>query len=298
MTGRLLTLDADLRERKVWFALPDAALAPSRQALAVALGCWWTEGRLTRAAQVTEGTATVRSFPRLPHTPPGSEALLRRLLDPWLGGDGGLALDLATGDWNATAPPAGQARLEQLLAALGDPAPRAPHLLPTTAEDSPLVRPPQGAELGAWCLDLARAGGFAVALAADCDPAAPAPTQQPASLRAAIAALAAAGLTARLHHGCLGIGPAETADRQHPALRAAVAILPVAHLCRDDAAVARLAGQLGARVEPRAWDLPGWAIAPLAWRRSLLVVADPPTIHAVMTALEAVDQTGLDAWLR
>lgn len=300
-SGRLLTLDPGLGARTVWFALAGNEPAAARQALAHAIGCWWTSapnGQLTREARLSAAGASVRTFPPLPFTPPGSEVLLRRLLDPWLGGDGGLALDTATKVWNATASPSGLARLEQLLAALADPAPRAPHLLPASLPTNAFARSPRGADLGAWSIDLAACSGVAVALASDCDPAAPAPTGTVSNLREAVAALTASGVSAALHHGCLGIGLAAPLDRLHPAERAAVAVLPIGHLCRDDAQVVQLSAQLGARVAPQAWDMPGWAIAPLAWRRSLLVVADPPTIHAVMTALEAADQIGLEAWLR
>ena len=44
--------------------------------------------------------------------------------------------------------------------------------------------------------------------------------------------------------------------------------------------------------------LQGGAIAPLPWRNSLLIVADPPTIHAVIGAVECADQIGLAAWLK
>ncbi len=300
-SGRLLTLDPGLSDRPVWFALAGNEPVPARQALAHAIGCWWTSatsGQLTRDVRLSTADASVRTFPPMPFTPPASEALLRRLLDPWLGGDGGLALDTATNVWNATASPSGLARLEQLLAALGDPAPRAPHLLPAGLPTNAFARSPRGADLGAWSLDLAACSGVAVALASDCDPAAAAPASTVSNLREAVATLAASGLSAALHHGCLGIGLATPLDRQHPAERAAVAVLPIGHLCRNDDQVVQLSAQLGARVAPQAWDMPGWAIAPLAWRRSLLVVADPPTIHAVMTALEAADQIGLEAWLR
>ena len=300
-SGRLLRLDPGLGNRPVWFALAGNDPSPARQALAHAIGCWWTSaasGQLTREARLSSSEVGVRTFPPLPSTPPGSEALLRRLLDPWLGGDGGLARDTATNVWNTTASPGGLARLEQLLAAMADPSPRAPHLVPAMLPTRTFARSPRGADLGAWSLDLAACSGAAVALAPDCDPAAPAPAGTVVNLGEAVAALTASGLSAAMHHGCLGIGLSAPLDRLHPAERAAVAVLPIGHLCRDDAQVVQLSAQLGARVAPQAWDLPGWAIAPLAWRRSLLVVADPPTIHAVMTALEAADQIGLEAWLR
>jgi hypothetical protein len=147
-------------------------------------------------------------------------------------------------------------------------------------------------------MDLAACSSLAVALAPDCDPAAPAPAAVATTLGEAVAALNALGLAAAVHHDCLSVGTAPPIDRLHPAERAAVAVLPVGHLCRDQAELVHLAAQLGARVRPAAWDLPGWAIAPLPWRNSLLIVADPPTIHAVIGAVECADQIGLTAWLK
>ncbi len=303
VTGELLTMDVGTKTQRLWFALPGNGIAPARQALAQVLGCWWTPeeaGQLTSRARLSSAsttTASVRAFPPLPSTPPGSEALLRRILDPWLGGNGGLALDPTSGIWTATASPAGLARTEQLLSALADPGPRAPHLLPSASSARTLSRSPRGADLGSWCLDLSACSGLAVSLSGDCDPAAAAPVTAATTLGDATAALAKLGLQSAVFHGCLGIGRTPPIDRLHPAIRASVAVLPVGHLCRDGDGVTRLAAQLAGRVEPAAWDMPGWAIAPLAWRRSLLVVADPPTIHAVMTALAAADQIGLKAWL-
>lgn len=299
--GRLVRLDPALEQRRVWFALPGSGPHTARQALAHALDCWWTSpanGQLTRSRRLSAASAEVRSFPPLPHTPVGSEALLRRILDPWLEGDGGLALDTATGAWIATASPGGLDRFELLLAALADPSPRAPHLLPPGLPESAWSRTPRGLDLGSWCLDLAACSGLAVSLAGDCDPAAPAPAGSPDTLAAATAILAANGLSVAVHHGCICIGQAEPTDRLHPAERATIAVLPIGHLCRDEAEDALLATQLGNRVARWAWDMPGWIMAPLPWRRSLLVVADPPTIHQVMTALESADLVGLDAWLR
>ena len=300
-SGRLLTLDPNLAGQRVWFALADNDPVPARQALAHALGCWWTaapSGQITREARLSGQDASVQAFPPLPFTPSGSEALLQRLLDPWLGGNGGLALDTGTGSWSATASPTGLARLEQLLSAMGDPSPRAPHLVSADPPGRPFPRSPHGADLGSWCIDLAACAGVAVALASDSNPAAPAPTGTVTTVNEAIAAVTASGLSAALHHRCLGVGLAAPVNRLHPAERATVAILPIGHLCRDDAQVVQLSAQLGARVTPQSWDQPGWAIAPLAWRHALLVVADPPTIHLVMTALEAADQIGLEAWLQ
>lgn len=297
--GQVLRLDPGLRERRLWFIVSEMRPETARQALAHALACWWTGTALTRDRHLPGAGMAVRSYPPLPDTPPGTEPLLRRLMEPWLSGDGGLAYDPIGLTWTATMSGSGHQHLEQLLAALGDPHPRAPHLVPVPGPPAVrLARAPAGPGLGAWAIDLGRIAGISLALGEDVDADAPAPGGSPATLADAIGLLAARGLQAGYHHGvlCLSNGPA--ADRRHPAELAAVAVLPTAHLTRDAGRLGMLAVQLGARVLPQLWDQPGWAIAPLPQRDALLVSASPEAIHAVMTALEAADQAGLDAWLR
>jgi hypothetical protein len=303
-TGTLLPLGPDLadrRGRRLWFALPDRAADPARQALAHGLGCWWSAAGLSNDPRFAGGAVEVRTYPPLPAPLPGAERLVRQALDPWLGGNGGLAQDFNSGGWSATTSPLGQARLENLLAALGDPHPRAPHLLPDPMVPSAnlhFTRMPEGSDLASWCIDLMRVSGLAVALAADVDPQAPAIGGACTTLGEAMDRLAQLGLHAAVWHRCITISAAAAPDRRHPAERAAVAILPAGHLCQDTDQLGRFSAQLGARVRPGVWDSPGWLIAPLPTRLDLLVIADPATIHAVMEAMEAADQVGLSAWLR
>lgn len=298
-TGRLHTVEPALRAQRVWFTLADPGPDQARQALAHTLGCWWTAGTLTRSRQLPDRAVSVRSFPPLPSIQPGAEALMRRLMEPWLAGDGGLVLDPLSRSWTVTASGSGQQHCEQLLTAMGDPHPRAPHLLPASRLPAQaLPRAPAGDGLGDWLIDLGRLAGISVALGPDLDPAAAVPATAPTHLAEAVAACSAIGMQAGLHHGVLCFSAAATQDRQHPAERAAIAILPVGHLTRDADRLATLAAQLAARVSPQAWDQPGWTISPMPARESLLVVAASEAIHAVMTALEAADQAGLDAWLR
>lgn len=303
-TGSLLPLGPDLadrRERRLWLALPDRDATSARQALAHGLDCWWSAAGLSNDPRFTGAALEVRTYPPLPSPLPGAERLVRQALDPWLGGNGGLAQDFNNGGWSATTSPLGQARLENLLAALGDPHPRAPHLLPDPLAPSPdlrLARTPEGSDLAAWCIDLMRVSGLAVALSTDIDPHAPAPEGACATLGNALTALGSLGLQAEVWHRCISVSVSRPHDRRHPAERAAVAILPAGHLCRDADQLGQLSAQIGARVRPTAWELPGWLIAPLPTRLDLLVIADPATIHAVMEATEAVDQVGLQAWLR
>lgn len=297
-SSRLHTIDPALRAQRVWFILVDPGPDPARQALAHALGCWWTAGTLTRSRQLPDLAVSVRSFPPLPSIQPGAETLMRRLMEPWLAGDGGLVLDPLSRSWTVTASGSGQQHCEQLLTAMGDPHPRAPHLLPAPRlPTQALPRPPAGGGLGDWLIDLGRLAGISVALGPDLDPAAVIPAAVPTSLAEAVAACSAMGIQSGLHHGVLCFSAAATQDRQHPAERAAIAILPAGHLTRDADRLATLAAQLGARVSPQSWDQPGWTITPMLAREALLVVGSPEAIHAVMTALEAADQAGLDAWL-
>lgn len=297
--GALIRLDPALHARPAWLAVVGDGSDAAHQALAHALGCWWTPGLISAGADLPALDPTVRSYPPLPAPPPDAEALLQRLMRPWMGGPGGLVMDLRTGALTATASASGHQHLEQLLVAMSDPRPRAPHL-PAAARppERRLARSPAGAGLGDWCLDLARLAGVALALAPDLDPRAPPPAGEAPALDDALRLLAAAGVRSGMRHGVLCLSAAPPEDRRHPAERAAVAVLPVGHLTRDPGRMAALAEQLAARAAPEAWALPGWGIAPLAGRAALLVVGSGEAVHAVMTALEAADQAGLDAWMR
>lgn len=283
--GIALRLDPALRPRSVWFVLPRPDAAAARQALAIAADGWWVEELIAPTPTLPEAPLIVRSYPPLPATPREAEALAARMLAPWLAQGGGLALDLFSGTWTASLPAAGQARLLALLAALGAPAPRAPHWVVERRAPPPFTEPVAGADRFAWCQALASATGWAVALAPGAEAHAP-PPPPAADADAALAALRNEGLAVELHHGCLAIGRAASGDRLHPAWRAEVALLPAAHLAPDAAALQRLAEALRAEVEPAAWTAPGWLLAPLPERRSLLAVADAATIHAVLARLE------------
>jgi hypothetical protein len=297
-TGRLHTVDPQLQNQRVWFILTGPGPDEARQALAHALSCWWSGGSFSRNRQLPDQTMSVHAFPPLPAIQPGAESLMRRLMEPWLAGDGGLVLDLQSRVWTVTASSSGQQHCEQLLTAMGDPHPRAPNLLPAARlPEIAISRPPAGSTLGDWAIDLGRVAGISVALGPDLDPAAASPARTPMRLVDVMSACAAQGIQSGFHHGVLCLSAGAILDRQHPAERAAIAILPVGHLTRDADRLATLAAQLGARVAPQDWDLPGWTITPLPARAALLVVGSPEAIHAVMTALEAADQAGLDAWL-
>lgn len=307
LRGRRAAIIAEAadRERRVWLAFATGDEAPA-QALAHALGCWWNLGadgplRFDRAARLVPGRQEVRAYPSPLARRPAAEAIALRLMDPWLGGAGGLVLDLPTGAWSATLDADGHAQATWLLTAFTAPRGQAPHLLPDPADPGPMLalpRPPAGADLFAWTVDLARLTGLSAALATTADPAAPAPAGSPATLGEALAALAAARFPTAVVRGCLCVGTAPPSDRRHPAQRRAVAVMPAGHLCRDDAELTELASLLAARVRPEAWNLPGWGIAPLPWNRSILAAGDPPALHAVLAALEAADAAGFAAWRR
>ena len=124
------------------------------------------------------------------------------------------------------------------------------------------------------------------------------------------AALAAAGLRGRCIHGvwCISVTDIPE-DREHPAQRRRLAIVPLAHLVPENsadpaaAAGARLATALRACVVPSAWNRPGWSLTWMAtWpglpaANGLLIAADPPTMHAVLDACDVLDRLGVEAGL-
>lgn len=304
--GRLVLLDGAIdRQRALWLALPGTGSDAAAQAMAHALGCWWSlsDGciRLGLAPRLAPGQQEVRAYPSPLVGRLAAEAIALRLMDPWLGGAGGLVLNPADGSWSATLDRDGHAQVTALLTILGSGRGVAPALLPDPDDPGPtlaLTRGPAGTSLGAWAIDLARCSGLAVSLGPATDPSAPAPVDGNHDLGTAMAALARAGLQAAVIHGCVCIGAAAPDDRRHPAQRRSLALVPVAHLCRSEADLEEFAAQLAARIGPDRWRLPGWGIVPVPWTRALLIAGDPAAIHAVLTAIETADGIGLAAWLR
>lgn len=293
-----LSVAAELAQRPLWFVLPRRDLAAIGQALAVASGSWWSDdGALLVADELAPAPLSVRAYGALPRNVAVGEELVREVLAPWLAPPAGLAQDPLSETWTASLPRAGHERLQALFSALAGPAPRPPALVQPAEPALPLPAfPASSAHLAAWAAALAAGSGWAVALAPGLDPRAPAPPPV-GDTAAALAALRRAGYVAELHHRCLGIAAAPLGDRRHPAQRAAIAVLALAQLGGDDEAALAIAATLRRRLRPECWRLPGWTIAALRGRRALLVVADPPTIHAVLEALEDADRRGLSAWL-
>jgi hypothetical protein len=301
-SGRLVLVDPVLRgrDRAVWFALVDDRRPAAAQALAHAVGAWWSvdandrlhldlQPRLTPGHQ-SAGALTSTLVGRLE-----AERIARRLMDPWLGGSGGLVLDPGTGVWTAVLDDEAQVMLTGLLGLLGSGEARAPHLLPDPSDPGPTrpVATLRATTLGAWAVDLAAASGLAVALGPDCDPAAPAPAWNASTLGEIRQRLAAEGLASAVLHGCLCLSRSRPQDRLHPAQRRLLAQIPVGHLGRTPAEFDNLAARLTSQVQADTWILPGWAVVPVPWTRSLIIAADAPTIHAVMAAIEAIDAAGL-----
>jgi hypothetical protein len=82
------------------------------------------------------------------------------------------------------------------------------------------------------------------------------------------------------------------ANREHPAHRSRLALIPIPHLLQEGVTGEALAEALRSAVAPPAWTLPGWT---LSWRptlQALIVIADPPTIHLVLDALDTLDRNG------
>lgn len=298
-SGRLVLLDPAQpgRDRSVWFALPDDRRPAAAQALAHALGAWWSVDRDDRLRlglqpRLSPGRQTTRSLTSTLIGRLEAERIALRVMDPWLGGDGGLVLDPGTGVWTAALDDDAHLALISLLGLLGSGEARAPHLLPEPTDPGPahpLTAVPTATTLGAWIVGLSAASGLAVALGPDCDAATPAPTWTATTLGEARQRLASSGILSTVFHGCLCLSRQPPQDRWHPALRRSLAQIPVGQLCQTPAELERLAARLIERVEPEAWARPGWAVLPVPWTRCLLVAADAATIHAVMAEIEAVD---------
>ncbi len=295
-SGRGFALAGPDAGRRIWFSLADRRPQAAAAAIAHALGCWWSDGDpivIGSGARLPPGRLEVRGLPGFPGSTPTLEGPLRRLLAPWLQGGASLACDALDGSWSATLPADGHARLAAILTAIGDRRAEAPHLLPTSLPRTPLARSPGGADLAAWCLDLARLAGITVSLGPAADPGAKAPGSA-GSVADAVGRLAAQGLATAWIDGCLLVGGAAGGSPQHPAQRAVIARVPVGHLAGDAPQTAVLAAQLEAS-DRATWDRPGWGVVAVPGRSDLLVIGDAAAIHAALAWLERAERRPPDA---
>ncbi len=305
-----------LGARPITVCLYAADPAAVRQALAFAAGLWWVENPsgeivLTADQHPPRGPLHARTHSSGLRNAPASEALVRTLIAPWLGvGEAG---DVATlgyvpenGLWLAMLDTYGQARLIETLALLQLPAATVPPLIADPA--TPLGERPVHVALGVmpwndWLAGLAKATALSVSVAPGLT-AEPSPTIGATTIAEVPIALASVGIRAVCSHGVWCLSRLSIPDdREHPAQRRRLGIIPLPHLARDNDAGQRLAAGLRAEVVPAAWTHPGWCLAWLpenpgiAHLNGLLVAADPTTIHRVLDACDVLDRLGVEAGL-
>ncbi len=304
-------LIAGASARSVVIQLVDAGLATQRQAFAHALGSWWAiapgSGAIiyTRDAHLPHGAQTPRWATSGLRERPALEPAVAALLAPWLGGDAGLSYEPAQGLWPATLDAAGHAHLTEILSLLERPAPQCPDLVPD-AEQPDLERrietPLRAETWGEMARLLSAAGAISVALG----PGLPASASardivlEPGSIAEACAAITRgerAALHAEFSHGVLCIDTSAIEDREHPGTRRRLAVLPIGHLLRSDLDGELLAVAITHGIAPEWWKQPGAGITYLRETGSLLVAAEPRTIHMVLDAIDRLDQLGFEQGL-
>lgn len=292
-------------QERVSLALVDASPAAVRQALAHALGRWWVrtpEGRIryVRAATLPTGPVLARTRTSGLIRMPALEELAHGLMTPWLGASGaGLVYEPSEGLWTATLDTAGHARLLELLTLLERPASEVvPALIPGPQPPADRVLPAFTASGWSELTQRLAALGIATSLAEGL----PAPTGPLALPGGPVGSLpqrlAALGAPAAWHQGVLCLAGHEPVEREHPAQRRRLALVPVPHLAEREVDGPLLVQAIRRRVAPTWWRLPGAGLVWMPEQRALLVAADAPVIHAVLDLLDSADRFGLDVVLQ
>ncbi len=286
LAGAMLAPDA--LDRGVGFhPLVVAALrappATAWQALAHALDLQWIPAEavgawLTAADRLPVGRRHGRTWPGTRSLPLVVERQVREVMAPWLHDGAAIALDPLSGSWSATMDGSGLARLEDLLTAMENDAPRLPSLI-TPAPPDGRHRDLSAADWQSFAADLVEAGAPAVAV-------------HPSLLSASSPAVAAGslatlpdrmGIPSAWIDGCLCVG--QPRNRLHPAWAAQVAVVPVGHLRRP---ASDLASAVAAAVPRR----PGWGVLDHPRGTALIVIADARTIHGVLDLLDHRERDG------
>ena len=290
----------------VVLALIDATPATVRQAFAHALGRWWTMTpsgaiRYQRAAGLPTGDLTVRTHTTGLVRQPEAEARVRALLTPWLAEPAaGLTYESAEGLWSATLDSDGHARLVEALGVLEGAAAPCPSLVVGSEQPAPDAQMANALIVATWS-DLARKLAQTARLSVSCVSGLPAlerPLSLPAGRIAELPArLAAVGVRAAILHGVLCIGHDAPVEREHPARRRRVVLLPVLHLVTRPVDGEVLVATIRRHIAPAWWRMPGSGVEWLPERQALLVAADVATIHAVLDLCDRVDLLGLEAAL-
>lgn len=294
-------------------SLVNASPATCRQALAFALDCWWANDSDGNIALLTgnhppQGPLLVRACTSTLRRQPLIPPLVERLIAPWLSGDAGLSYLPEDASWAATLDKEGHHRLFELLRMCENLGARAttrvadadlPDLRRLTSEDLAIHN------WNTLVTGLAQSMHASVALGPRLQLQAFPPTgirirQQ--TLGQIIASLHEYGIRARWSHGVLCLSengrPSARFDREHPAQRRQLALIPIGHLITSEWEGNILATMIRTHVAPGSWDLPGTALELLDHNRALLVAGDLDTQHAVLEAVNAIDRLGMELGLQ
>ena len=304
---------AGISATRATMSLVDASPATCRQALAFALDCWWANDSDGNIALLTgnnppQGPLLVRTCTSTLRRQPTIPPLVERLMAPWLSGDAGLSFLPDDASWAATLDKEGHLRLFELLRMCENVGARAttrvadadlPDLRRLTSEDL---------TMHSWSTlvtGLAHRMHASVALGPRLQLQVFPPTgirirQQ--TLGQIIASLHEYGIRARWSHGVLCLSengrPTARFDREHPAQRRQLALIPIGHLIANELEGNVIATMIKTHVAPGSWDLPGTALELLDHNRALLVASDLDTQHAVLEAVNAIDRLGMELGLQ
>ncbi len=292
--------------------LHQATPASCRQALAFALHCWWTNSTekldnkiwLTTQTILPQGLISVRSTSSILRHQPGLQPIAETILKPWLGGDAGISLLPVEGLWTASLDEAGHRRLIELLSLLERPQATASSFVPDpdVVDMRRMMREPiYATSWSSLMTTLSQSCDVSVAMSPHlCLRVFPKNNISLARLSLGEIAATCAVFNIRVfwQHGVLCLGEADyhpdDADREHPAQRRHLAMIPIGHLVSGPVDGELIVTALRQKVAPRWWEQPGAAIYYLASARALLIGADIPTQQVLLEALNALDRVGLE----
>lgn len=293
--------------------LMNAGPSACRQAVAFALDCWWVRDAedgivLSTNDRLPRGPLEVRTLTSTLHRQPQLQGLAERMLAPWLGGQAGLSYLPSEGLWSATLDSEGHRRLVELLSLcerptaqaasrLADPA--TPDLRALTANDLSVRSWPMLVEGLAQVLQAPVALSPRVRLRTFPVDGVRLPRQ---ALGQVAESLRAQGVSATWCQGVLCLGdlalPRERVERQHPAQRRRLAMIPIAHLLSNPVDGELVVATLRRHIAKTWWELPGAGIEFLADSGTLLIAADVDAQQAVLDAIGALDTLGLELGLQ
>lgn len=304
-------LVAGINATQASLVLVDAGPDACRQAVAFALDCWWARSEdgvitLLTGDRLPRGRLEVRTLTSTLRRQAWIQPLGERLLAPWLGGQSGLSYLPSEGLWTATLDGDGHRRLVELLSLCERPLAQAVSRVADPA--MPDVRRHLTTELSAhtWPAlveGLARTMQVPVALSPRLRLRAfPGMRLPRRSLAQAVDDLRAQGIGAWWCRGVLCLGetsqPPSRTERQHPAARRRLALIPIAHLLGSAVDGELVVTALRRHVAPSWWTLPGAGIEFLPDSGVLLVAGDADAQQAVLTAVGALDTLGLELGLQ